>query len=62
MENETPLARGAPLNVCKTDRITDLRTPLWRGRDSRSPEVLRQRFESYVSAFEDFIAERRVAA
>jgi hypothetical protein len=61
MKNETPLAGGASPNVCKQDRITDFRTPLWRGRDSRSPEVLRQRFESYVSAFEDFIAERRAA-
>ncbi len=61
MKDETPLAGGAPHNVCKADRITDFRMPLWRGRDKKSTAKLRVRFERYVDEFENYIEQRRAA-
>jgi hypothetical protein len=61
MNNETPLAGGAPHNVCKQDRITDFRTPLWRGRDKPNMWKLRRRYELYVDEFERYAEQRRAA-
>jgi hypothetical protein len=62
MNDETPLARGAPrYNTCKTDRITDFRTPLWRGRDKPNVKKLRKRYAAYVHEFELYVEQRRAA-
>jgi hypothetical protein len=61
MKDETALPGAAPLNLCKQDRISDFRTPLWRGRDKKTSDQLRRRYALYVAAFEDYMEQRRAA-
>ncbi len=42
-------------------RLSDERTPLWRGRHPATPEKLRRQFELYVLEFERYIEQRRAA-
>jgi hypothetical protein len=62
MNDRTPFEEGAPYyNVCKADRLTDFRTPLWRGRDKPNMWKLRRRYELYVDEFESYLEKRRAA-